>query len=60
MVLERIYYEESLALLRPVHRVIVILFQMCGLMILTRSRKTLRGTQSPFTFITQLCGFVRP
>ena len=52
MILKRVYYRESLALLRPVHRVTVILLQMWGFVILTRSPKTIWGTQSPFTFFT--------
>ena len=43
MVLKCVYYGESLALLQPVHRVTVILLQMCGLVILTGFSKNLIG-----------------
>jgi len=58
LILKRVYCRESLALLRQLHRVTVILLQLCDLVILTRSQKILRSTQSTFTFFTRLCGFV--
>ena len=63
MVLKRVYCGESLAQLRPVHRVKVILFQMCGFCDLDMIMTNLKEYLIPFHFFhlaLWLCGFVGP